>query len=301
MFRDKTPDILSVSVSVPNLIFGDNIKEIQKSDLPIFIEKLIDTLLKMDIEITSEAIESAKPLMIDFEKNLVLPVGIKSLPAMQKMAASKLSRLENTQIGFKRGGNQLLMRCNSWGFTAYDKNKEMREKLSNLTLKGVLPSQDILRLGIRFSKYETLIRWLKNAGIPIEQPRVKDLFDEAVSKQMLNYIWNLIKENIPKVYEVKDAADMLHRIDTDSKDKLAYAFIEMLKAENGAEEMKILLESYTSTKNAGNFFKEYKRRCKVVGTKLKSPDIVDEITEQSEKFDLLTPDKFVDADKDKDK
>jgi hypothetical protein len=81
------------------------------------------------------------------------------------------------------------------------------------------------------------------------------------------------------------------------KDRLAFAAIELLKDENGAEEMKLLLESYTSKKNTGNFFREYKKRC-VVYAPVKPSDIVDEISRQLDAFELFTPERFVCKDTD---
>lgn len=279
-FSDRALPILVICTSISSICHKNNF---ESNNIPLFLKNIISDLLEMGVETTQDAILDASVLRADFTIDFILPEGMSCVSAMNKISTTKLSRLENTQKGYKNGGNQYLLSCDSWGCSFYDKKKQMGEKLKSLIPSNVYLNQDILRMEARFSKKGTLRRWLKKAGVDIyNQIKFRDLFENNTSKKILKCIWNLIKENIPKVYEFKNATDMFDRVETQSKNiktRLAYAFIELLKDENGTEEMRLLIESRTNKKNAYNFFNEYKKHCRI-NAPLKHSDITDEISRQ---------------------
>lgn len=284
-FAGNSPSILVIAGSVPNLCHNNNFEGTQKNDISKLLNHIVSLLIEMDIEITSDDILNANVKRVDFTTDLILPKGMTCLQVMQKISTSRLSRMENTQQGYKNGGSQYLIRCKSWGCSWYNKKQQMGEKLKSLISPEIYSKHDILRMELRFSTKMPLQRWLKKAGINVRQSiKFKDLFEEGISQKILIYIWNLIKENIPKVYEIKNATDMFNRMECPSphiKDRLAYAQLEQMKSENGAEEMKLLIENCTKKKNAYNFFREHKKNCKV-NAPIKHSDILDEISKQLE-------------------
>jgi len=290
-FAGNKPSVLTIKGSIAKW-YNDgknNLKEPQKSDLPSLVEKMIIDLERMGVNLTPEDILNAKPLRVDFSKNIILSLGSTFPAVVKRVSYSMLPRFKNTTKGFKNGGTQYTVDTDSVGVSLYDKKREMGEDFKSFVIPDMYPSQDILRIEIRLNSYRAIKCKLARAGIKKDNYTFQDLFDEDVSKKVINYFWNDIISNIPPIYELSNATDTYNSVEITPhlKDRLAYAQLTQMMSENRSEELKILLECHYSKKNTYNFLKGYEKHCSINAV-IKPSDVLDDITKQLDEFVLIT-------------
>jgi len=146
---------------------------------------------------------------------------------------------------------------------------------------------------VRLKTVKALETKLAKAGIKMENYFLKELYKESISKSVLQYFWNKILDNMPKMDAPSSATDAFNKIEASISlsNILNFAEFEQLIAENGKKGAVNLLKSRDNTKNVNYFLKKYKQKCRVNGI-AKPSEIIDEITRQLDAFILITPDSF---------
>ncbi len=193
---------LIIEFSAPKLVFGNNFEELETTDFSRVIDELLDRLSGLDIEISRETLENAKVFSIHYSKNFELE-NISSnqiINTIEKLDISK--RLDIAKTDYKNGGQIVRFHTNSYELAFYDKVADlMQSKISdkrameneNIVQQEFLKNLDgkeILRMEVRLNKSKKIRHTFKKCNIENVELIFNQLFDNNISKKVLNYFWN---------------------------------------------------------------------------------------------------------------
>ncbi len=193
---------LIIEFSAPKLVFGNNFEELQTADFSRVINELLGRLSGLDIEISRETLENAKVFSIHYSKNFELE-NISSnqiINTIEKLDISK--RLDIAKTDYKNCGQIVRFHANSYELAFYDKVADlMKSKISdkrameneNVIQQELLKTVDgkeILRMEVRLNKPKKIRHTFKKCNIENVELIFNQLFDNNISKKVLNYFWN---------------------------------------------------------------------------------------------------------------
>ncbi len=203
IFKDyNNENQLIIEFSAPKLVFGNNFEELQTVDFSRVIDELLDRLSGLDIEISRETLENAKVFSIHYSKNFDLESISSSLiiNTIGKLDISK--RLDIAKTDYKNGGQIVRFHTNSYEIAFYDKVADlMQSKISDKRalenenivqqkLLKTLDGKEILRMEVRLNKPKKIRHTFQKCGIKKVELIFKQLFNNDISKKVLNYFWD---------------------------------------------------------------------------------------------------------------
>lgn len=193
---------LIIEFSAPKLVFENNFEELQTVDFSRVINELLDRLSGLDIQLSANAIENAKVFSIHYSKNFELE-NISSnqiINTIEKLDISK--RLDIAKTDYKNCGQIVRFHANSYELAFYDKVADlMQSKISDKRamenenvvqqeLLKTIDGKEILRMEVRLNKPKKIRHTLQKCGIENVEMIFKQLFNDDISKKVLNYFWN---------------------------------------------------------------------------------------------------------------
>jgi len=120
---------LVVQVSLPKLLFGTNIFDIDEKLLPVIFTKLVETLKEIDTEVTVDAIHSATVTRLDYSKIIQISPSYGStkriLRALAPYDMKQSSDFNRSHYHDGRDGFYLKFFNSSQGLVLYDKFDEI--------------------------------------------------------------------------------------------------------------------------------------------------------------------------------
>ena len=119
--------VLKVELSLPKLLFGNNVDELCYKDFPAIVKKLLIVLQEMGIE-TTEDVAHASISSIHYAKNIPLTDGSTPYHFINKIkeANSKIS-LDTNQTDYRNDGHSYKWHCNSYEVVFYDKIQDLEK------------------------------------------------------------------------------------------------------------------------------------------------------------------------------
>ena len=211
-FRDyNNENQLLIEFSAPKLLFGNNFDELETKNFSNVINTLYDRLKYIGIDIEYEYLQNAKIFGIHFSKNI----------ALENVAVSNiLNTIEKLNITQRLA---IRFHTNSYELNFYDKVADLKQSLisekraienDNIIQQNLLNrlvGKEILRMEVHLNKSKKIVDVLHKCGIENIELNFKQLFDENISKRILNYFWNeYIGKSIYVVCQSYNANDIIY-------------------------------------------------------------------------------------------
>lgn len=211
---------LTIELSLPKLLFGNNFDELQDSDFPQIIELLRQKLKDMGVLVFTELLVKAPVSSIHYSKNIVLTDGSTSSYYISKIkeANIKLS-LDVNQTDYRNDGHSFKWHSNSYEVTFYDKIKDLES--ANISPKRAVEQDneiqlqlfqeerkrpfEVLRMEVRINKRQKLKQLFKTLKIENDLT-FQQIFSQFTSQKVLLYYLSELESQRPKILDYRSVS-----------------------------------------------------------------------------------------------
>ncbi|MBT6955027.1 MAG: hypothetical protein HN964_02285 [Candidatus Jacksonbacteria bacterium] len=253
----KLETTLKLEFSVPKLLYGNNLQEIDENHIELIIDKLSETLRNADVLIFSNLLEKAPVSSFHVGKNITLSDGYTSSFVINELSKIDMTKkLDLTKTTFMNGGQSLQYYSGSHSMVFYDKVADMMKppaRAIDKSLPREIPwnfnkNAEILRMEVRLCNKRKMNSVLKKIGQQ-EDPIFRDLFSQNLWQDVLMYYWKtLINERNLFIFDLSDSpTSLLMRIKRANpkikqKQALSLLSLNLLIKEKGARATRDRLE-----------------------------------------------------------
>jgi hypothetical protein len=253
----KLETTLKLEFSVPKLLFGNNLQEINENHLELIIDKLSKALRDADVLIFSDTLEKAPVSAFHVGKNVRLTNGYTSSFVINELSKIDMTKkLDLTKTKFMNGGQSLQYYAVSHSMVFYDKIADMMRPparaIDNPPPRSIPlnlgKNTEILRMEVRLCNKRKMNSVLKKIGHPTD-PNFKDLFSKNLWQDVLMYYWKtLINERNLFIFDLSDSPTSLlmriKKVNPNIKQKQALSLlgISFFIKENGSRAAREKLE-----------------------------------------------------------
>lgn len=120
--------VLKVELSLPKLLFGNNVDELCYKDFPAIIQKLVIILQEMGIATTTQSLEQAPLSSVHYAKNIPLTDGSTPYHFINKIKEANIKiSLDTNQTDYRNDGHSYKWHCNSYEVVFYDKIQDLEK------------------------------------------------------------------------------------------------------------------------------------------------------------------------------
>jgi hypothetical protein len=217
---------LKIEFSIPKMIFGNNLDEVNNGHLPLLLSKLQLSLEQMGVHVNYENLSKAPVSNIHYSKNFIFNNGWTSTLIIKELSKVNLTKhLDLSKISFKNEGTSLQYYSKVHSFVIYDKIKDLEQSLSraidkdqnkiqkNLLklLKEKFKRPEILRLEVRLTNKRKLLSTVSKLGFGIKEPTLSNLFSSKISQKVLSSYWDnyIYDHNLFLFLAKKDPCNLL--------------------------------------------------------------------------------------------
>lgn len=208
---------LSIELSLPKLLYGNNFDELYDSDFPKVIELLQSKLKDMGVSVFTALLENASVSAVHYSKNIALTDGSTPNYYISKIKEANIRlSLDVNETSYQNDGCGIKWHANSYEVAFYDKihdlgqakirgDKRAVEKDNSLQLNlfNELQSRnkfEVLRMEVRLNHRQKMKKIFRALGIETDLTFAK-LFSSDISKSvLLNYI-NEIRKQRPVIID----------------------------------------------------------------------------------------------------
>lgn len=170
---------LKIEFSVPKILYGNNLDEVEESDFQKIIELLKTKLWQMGVAISGSSLTSAEVSAFHPSKNIPLRGGYTSSFVIRELHKVNLSRkLDFDKVDFRNEGQSMQFYSASHALVMYDKLIDMAktegravdkdQTKGQLSLLDLIakkdPKTEILRIEVRLSKKAKMNQMLTKLG-----------------------------------------------------------------------------------------------------------------------------------------
>ncbi len=216
-FSGRFEPTLTIELSLPKLLFGNNFDELQDSDFPQIVDLLRQKLREMGVLVFTQLLEIAPVSAIHYAKNIALTDG--SIPAYYiskiKEANIKLS-LDVNQTDYRNEGHSYKWHANSYEVTFYDKIKDLAAyqqspkraietdndlQLSLFEDKNRQKPFEVIRMEVRLNKRQMIGKLFTNTlGLPNDLT-FQVLFSQSTAQKVLLHYLSELERQRPKLLD----------------------------------------------------------------------------------------------------
>lgn len=196
---------LKIEFSAPNILFGNNLDELEEADFPRVIELLRRGIEEMGVNLFSHELEGAPVISFHAGKNIILSGGYTAdfvIGELYKVNIDKTFDLAKTI--FENNGQSLQIYTNSHSFVVYDKIADMGklkgraidkdQTAKQMTIFDDLKSRDrrleVVRFEVRLSKAAKMRAVLKSIGYWEGNPVFRDIFYKDLCQRLVMDYWD---------------------------------------------------------------------------------------------------------------
>jgi len=211
---------LSIELSLPKLLYGNNFIELTNSDFNIVVSKLSEVLKTMGIRIFTSKINNAPVSAIHYSKNIILKDGLTPYILINKIKESNIRlSLDIDRSQFRNDGYSYKFHSNTYEVTFYDKmydllkgkvsSKRSIEKDNEIQLnlfEEIKKAErfEVLRMEVRLNNRQKTRRIFKT--LDINSPlNFKDMFNSDIAKKILLYYIAELEFNRPAILNYNSA------------------------------------------------------------------------------------------------
>ena len=194
---------LKAEFSVPKLLFGNNLDEVEESDFDETISKLRKIIEEKGVRLWTREIEKAKVLRFDPSKNIPLSKGYTSSFAIRELSKINLNqKLDLERVGFRNDGEALQFYSNRHSLVFYDKINDLNKPAKRAIDKDQTKQQidlfeyikrekrnlEVLRIEVRLSYKAKMMEILEKVGYA-DTPLFKNIFKKDLCQKIVKLYW----------------------------------------------------------------------------------------------------------------
>lgn len=230
-YTKKLTTLLVVKVSLPKLVYGNNLMELSDTDFQLCCAKLSNTMYQMGITIQPQQIELYGDVRgFEYGKNILtgrIPVSF--LLSEIKRAKPIHHCMDIQQVAYQNGGEKLVFYSKGYELVFYDKTKELQKEIKKpycylpAPLKETVQRNQInvLRIELRFHKRKSWQKMLYPFYHQIRSAGFQDMFSSRLARCALLYYWHQVSDFVRKIpLETFDPAFELFRMTQGAGKKL---------------------------------------------------------------------------------
>ncbi|EKD57578.1 MAG: hypothetical protein ACD_57C00224G0001 [uncultured bacterium] len=213
----RSEKTLSVELSLPKLLYGNNFDELITNDFNAVLIKLRAVLKDMGVRVFTDVLAKAPVSAIHYSKNIPLVDGSTPHYIINKIKESNVTLALDVNQTDYRNGYSFKWHCNSYEVTFYDKIKDLEDykkkgnrraiENDNELQLGLFDSLykrqkfEVLRMEVRLNTRTKIKQLLQSLHIN-KEPIFRDLFNFDISqKVLLNYL-DIIESNRLGIFDV---------------------------------------------------------------------------------------------------
>ena len=197
---DEIP--LKIEFSIPKMLYGNNVDEVEEKDFEAVVEALHKSMQKMGALVSIDDIKKAKVSAFHPSKNIELTEGYTSgfvITELNKVDVSK--KMDLNRDSFRNDGHSLQFYTNSHSLVVYDKVQDLlkpQKRAIDKDQNNLQPSlfeklskegkKEILRIEARLAKKVKLNAILKGVGFK-ENPTFQEVFNKDLCQKILINYW----------------------------------------------------------------------------------------------------------------
>ena len=292
---------LYIDLSLPKLLYGNNLQEVCDQDFKPLIKKLCREMLEMGVLVKPNVLAHAHVCAFHSCKNIVLPKNISTQYVIEKIGKISLgARLGTGHTDYLNGGHCARFHTNTYEIAVYDKIADIKQAhispkrcvdhKSHRDFQDInieeLNDLQVFRIEIRLNNAKILRNKLAEAGISFESGHeitFCDIFKSEVSSKLNILFWQKIQEEGKQVYLLEDSSEnmLLHLGNIKLLKK--FEFIGMAKVINdcGAPYVRRLMGKNVTALKLFNLIKNYEPDDKIlmkifegIGKKIAKNDVI---------------------------
>jgi len=216
---------LSIELSLPKLLYGNNFDELSDADFPLIIQLLQEKLKDMGVKVFSALLETAPVSSVHYSKNIPLTDGSTPYMLISKIKQANMPQnLDVNQTDYRNDGLSYKWHSNSYEVSFYDKihdlgNAKISDKRSlednnllqlNLFQEFKERKQfEVLRMEVRLNNRQKTKKLFRTLGIQANL-NFNELFSSAISKRiLLYYVSEMKKQRLPILDSQLNAKELL--------------------------------------------------------------------------------------------
>jgi hypothetical protein len=208
--RSGETDEVRVELSVPKLLFGNNLDEVADSDLPTFAEILSERMERIGLPVSSRQVSLAKLSTLHYSRNIPLASGFSSRFVIAELAKANISRrYDLAEFQFRNEGRSLQVHSASSSCVFYDKVADLSQlpkrridrdnPPEQLALAATLRGCEILRFEVRLGKHSKIAAIWKRHEFGLA-PTLADAFSSQKSNLVLRQFWEPFAADAPSLF-----------------------------------------------------------------------------------------------------
>lgn len=203
---------IKIEFSVPKLIYGNNLDEVEEQDFFVVIDTLQKRLMDMGEIVERADLEYASISTVHFAKNIPISEGYTSCSVMKEIGKINIhKKLELTKVNFKDEGKALQLYATNHSIVFYDKIADLAQYKKKAIDQDQMPQQfslvdeikkkklplEILRMEVRLCKKRKIDSVMQKIGFQ-KNSTFKDVFKKDLCQKIIKWYWDtLIKgENL---------------------------------------------------------------------------------------------------------
>ena len=205
-----------VTLSVPKILFGNNLHELEDADFDAVVRVLRITLNSVGIVVSDYDIMMASVVSIDYGKNIITTAYEKAINIIDKLQNSDIKRLRIRHRDHNKGGATLSFASSTSEIVLYDKVREMKSSIKKLDDKGTLKrcheealdevkNEEVLRLEVRLKNKRKIREICKKLKLLNESELTnltfQKLFNVDFARKICNYYYKNIVDATPTTKE----------------------------------------------------------------------------------------------------
>lgn len=217
---------LTIELSLPKLIYGNNFDELEDKGFDLIIETLKQKLKKMGVRVFHKILEIAPVSAVHYSKNIPLTDGSTPHYLINKIKEANISlALDVNQTDYRNDGHSYKWHSNSYEVAFYDKIKdlEMAKKSEKRAVEKDNALQlnlferfterkrlEVLRMEVRLNNRQKIRQLFKVLKIENELT-FQNLFSSNISQCVLLHYLSELEKQRPKLldYKVSDPKALL--------------------------------------------------------------------------------------------
>jgi hypothetical protein len=296
---------LKIELSLPKLLYGNNVDEIYQNDYGKIVEVLTTRLFAMGVQLYQSGLANAQVSAIHFSKNILLDNFTTASMVIRELNKIDLNgNFDLTEKQYRNNGQALYFYADSYNIIFYDKWADMMKSAKRATDKDQTPQQlllfkehqqlnqpkNILKFEIRITNKNKLKSILKEMNFDDDLVFSK-LYNEDLAKKVIQYFWQEMVSNKayalnacqPKLSEL--FIKILNYLDEHKslKDDLAIFGALAYIRDEGIRGLKEIIERYYSERT----WKRLKAMLKLYGDNQPPIFFLKQISDALEKFKPL--------------
>lgn len=195
--------LLQLEFSVPKLVFGNNVSEVDESMFDEVVKTLQLRLKGFNLGVPSKAIYEAEVSVLHPSKNVVLDRATTASSVIKELDKINLTKkLELSKTKFTNDGESVQFYSKRHSFVIYDKIKDLNKPKARAVDKDQAPKQqslfdalndkqkysDIVRLEVRLSNKAKMKEILRKAGFQGEST-FRKIFKKDLCQKIVYMYW----------------------------------------------------------------------------------------------------------------